>query len=141
MIRLEDDRQSNQFKVVIQRAVEKGPLSGPSGDQVGTKSGPSRDQVGTESAVEEEQAETRLSLQQEQITLLCKMTGDHTAPELMTFVGRSNRSKFREQVLAPLLALGVVEMTIPDKPNSSKQRYRLTAAGRALKAEQRSSDD
>ena len=80
-------------------------------------------------------------MQQEQITLLCKMTGDHTAPELMTFVGRSNRSKFREQVLAPLLALGVVEMTIPDKPNSSKQRYRLTAAGRALKAEQRSSDD
>lgn len=32
MIRLEDDRQSNQFKVVIQRAVEKGPLSGPSRD-------------------------------------------------------------------------------------------------------------
>ncbi|WP_256590473.1 Fic family protein [Pseudomonas sp. Irchel 3A18] len=57
-------------------------------------------------------------------------------PELMTFVGRSNRSKFREQVLTPLLTLGVVEMTIPDKPNSSKQRYRLTAAGRALKAEQ-----
>jgi ATP-dependent DNA helicase RecG len=141
MIRLEDDRQSNQFKVVIQRAVEKGPLSGPSRDQVGTKSGPSRDQVGTESAVEGEQAETLLSLQQEQVTLLCRMTGDHTAPELMTFVGRSNRSKFREQVLAPLLALGVVEMTIPDKPNSSKQRYRLTAAGRALNAEQRSSDD
>lgn len=48
MIRLEADRESNQFKVVIQRAVEKGPLSGPSGDQVGTKSGPSRDRVGTE---------------------------------------------------------------------------------------------
>jgi len=141
MIRLEDDRQSNQFKVVIQRAVEKGPLSGPNGDQAGTKSGLSRDQVGTESAVEGKQAETRLPLQQEQVTLLRRMTGDHTAPELMTFVGRSNRSKFREQVLAPLLALGVVEMTIPDKPNSSKQRYRLTAAGRALKAEQRSSDD
>lgn len=141
MIRLEDDRQSNQFKVVIQRAVEEGPLSGPSGDQVGTKSGPSRDQVGTESAAEGDQSETRLSLQQEQVTLLYKMTGDHTAPELMTFVGRSNRSKFREQVLTPLLRLGVVEMTIPDKPNSSKQRYRLTATGRALKAEQRSSDD
>jgi ATP-dependent DNA helicase RecG len=130
MIRLEDDRQSNQFKVVIQRAVEKGPLSGPSGDQ-----------VGTESAVEGEQAETRLSLQHEQVTLLCRMTADHTAPELMTFVGGSNRSKFREQVLAPLLALGVVEMTIPNKPNSSKQSYRLTAAGRALKAEHHSSDD
>jgi len=59
----------------------------------------------------------------------------------MTFVGRSNRSKFREQVLTPLLALGVVEMTVPDKPNRSKQRYRLTATGRAQKAKQRSSDD
>ncbi|WPC30189.1 transcriptional regulator [Pseudomonas moraviensis] len=68
------------------------------------------------------------------------MTGDHTAPDLMSFVGRSNRSKFREQVLAPLPASGVVEMTVPDKPNSSKQRYRLTAVGRALKAEHRPSD-
>lgn len=59
----------------------------------------------------------------------------------MTFVGRSNRSKFREQVLTPLLASGVVEMTVPDKPNSSKQRYRLTAVGRALKAEHRPSND
>ena len=33
MIRLEDDRQSNQFKVVIQRAVEKGLFRA----QVGTK--------------------------------------------------------------------------------------------------------
>lgn len=78
-------------------------------------------------------------LQQEQVELLCRMAGEHAAPELMTFVGRSNRSKFREQVLAPLLALGLVEMTVPEKPNSSKQRYRLTAVGRALKAEQGSS--
>lgn len=140
MIRLEDDRHSNQFKVVIERLVEKGPLPGPSGDQVGTKSGPSRDQVRAKSAVEE-QAGIYLTLQQEQITLLCKMTGDHSAVELMTFVGRSNRSKFRDQVLAPLLTLGLVEMTIPEKPSSSKQRYRLTAAGRALNAEQSASDD
>lgn len=69
------------------------------------------------------------------------MTGEHATSELMDFVGRSNRSKFREQVLAPLLTLGVVEMTIPDKPNSSKQRYRLSAAGRMLQSEQRPSGD
>lgn len=130
MITLDDDRHSNQFRVLTQRTVEKEPLSGPSGDQ-----------AGTEYVVDGEQAANRQSLQPEQVALLTRMTGEHTVLELMTFVGRSNRSKFREQVLAPLLASGVVEMTVPDKPNSSKQRYRLTAVGRALKAEHRPSDD
>ncbi|MFK4028017.1 Fic family protein [Stutzerimonas balearica] len=70
-----------------------------------------------------------------------RMTGEHATPELMAFTGRSNRSKFREQVLNPLLALGLVETTIPDKPTSSKQRYRLTAAGRALQLEQGTAQD
>jgi ATP-dependent DNA helicase RecG len=34
------------------------------------------------------------------------------------------------------LALGVVEMTLPEKPRSSKQRYRLTAQGRQWLASQ-----
>ena len=29
----------------------------------------------------------------------------------------------------------LLEMTIPDKPQSSKQRYRLTAQGKALRDE------
>ncbi|MBF0675109.1 RNA-binding domain-containing protein [Pseudomonas sp.] len=129
-IELYDDRQGNQFKVVIQRPMEeKGSIQGLIRDQVGAKSGPSRDQ-----------AEASPPLPQEQLTLLSQMTGDHATPELMTLAGRSNRSKFRVQVLAPLLALGLVEMTIPDKPNSSKQRYRLTQAGRALQAEQSATD-
>jgi hypothetical protein len=67
--------------------------------------------------------------------LLQRMFDDHATPELMSFAGRSNCSKFREQVLALLLAPGLIEMTLPDKPNSSKQRYRLTTAGRGLKSE------
>lgn len=59
MITLEDDRQSNQFRVVIQRAIEKGPLSGPGRDQVKIKPVP----VG-------QQTEARPALQQEQVTLL-----------------------------------------------------------------------
>ena len=47
----------------------------------------------------------------------------------MKIEGRSDRTKFRNQVLNPLLDAGVVEMTIPDKPRSSKQKYRLTTAG------------
>jgi hypothetical protein len=30
------------------------------------------------------------------------------------------------------VASGLIEMTLPDKPNSRLQRYRLTAAGQAL---------
>jgi len=47
----------------------------------------------------------------------------------MSLVGRSNRTKFRDQVLKPLLDAGFIEMTIPDKPTSSKQKYRLTEKG------------
>ena len=48
----------------------------------------------------------------------------------MAVIGRSDRTKFRHQVLNPLLEAGVIEMTIPDKPRSSKQKYRLTGKGR-----------
>ena len=71
----------------------------------------------------------------EQHTVLAHMTDEHDVTTLMEWVGRSNRSKFREVVLKPLLALDLVEMTIPDKPNSSKQSYRLTAQGKALRDE------
>ncbi len=35
-----------------------------------------------------------------------------------------HRPTFRNNYLIPELRLGFIEMTIPDKPNSSKQRFR-----------------
>jgi len=52
----------------------------------------------------------------------------------MAVMGRTNRSKFRNQVLRPLLTAGWIEMTVPDKPTSRNQRYRTTAAGRDVLA-------
>ena len=58
--------------------------------------------------------------------------------ELMESSGRTDRTKLRDQVLAPLLEAGLLEMTIPDKPRSPRQRYRTTPAGtRLLEAEDR----
>ena len=42
----------------------------------------------------------------------------------------SDEKHFRAAYLEPTLQAGLIEMTVPDKPRSSKQRYRLTPAGR-----------
>ena len=47
-----------------------------------------------------------------------------------THAGRQDRTKFRNQVLKPLVKAGWLEMTVPDKPTSSRQKYRTTEAGR-----------
>jgi len=50
----------------------------------------------------------------------------------MKVAGGTDRTKFRNQALRPLLDAGFIEMTIPDKPTSSKQKYRLTEAGKKI---------
>jgi len=52
--------------------------------------------------------------------------------ELLEIAGRTDRTKFRNQVLNPLIKAGFLEMTVPDKPSSSKQKYRVTEEGRDL---------
>ncbi len=48
--------------------------------------------------------------------------------------GRTDHTKFRTQVVVPLLETGPLEMTIQDKRRSSRQQYRITEAGRAALA-------
>jgi len=92
----------------------------PGSEQGGTKSGPSRDQVGT-----------KMDLDPERVEVLRLCVTERSMVELLAVAGRTNRTKFREQVIKPLLDAGFIEMTVPEKPRSSKQRYRLTALGRA----------
>jgi ATP-dependent DNA helicase RecG len=44
--------------------------------------------------------------------------------------GLKDRVHFLKTHLEPLLLAGWIERTIPDKPRSSKQKYRLTEKGR-----------
>ena len=48
-----------------------------------------------------------------------------SATEIMKRLGLSHRPTFRQNYLNPALSHGVIEMTIPDKPNSRNQKYRL----------------
>ncbi len=55
-----------------------------------------------------------------------------TRTELQKSAGLRDREHFVNTCLNPLLESGFLEMTIPDKPRSSKQKYRLTYAGKHL---------
>ncbi|MCD7956531.1 MAG: Fic family protein [Lachnospiraceae bacterium] len=47
-----------------------------------------------------------------------------SAVELMERLGLSHRPTFRKNYLNPAMEQGLVEMTMPDKPNSRNQKYR-----------------
>jgi len=49
--------------------------------------------------------------------------------ELQKAAGIKDEKHFRKAYLEPLVAAGWMEMTIPDKPRSSKQKYRTTELG------------
>ncbi|WP_419609862.1 Fic family protein, partial [Thiolapillus sp.] len=60
-------------------------------------------------------------------TLLGILQGEMSRSELMAALGLSDRKSFRERYLQPALQAGLIEMTIPDKPNSRLQKYRLVS--------------
>ena len=65
--------------------------------------------------------------------LIVFCTEARTFGEMLAFMGLTDRTKFRRKYIHPLLGTGILELTIPEKPNSQNQKYRLTAKGIALK--------
>ena len=54
------------------------------------------------------------------------MIGEMKRQEIQDALGLKHEDHFREYYLIPALKAGLIEMTNPDKPKSSKQKYRLT---------------
>ncbi len=52
--------------------------------------------------------------------------------EMLAFMDLTDRTKFRRKYIHPLLNAGILEQTMPDKPNSRNQKYQLTAKGLEL---------
>ena len=64
--------------------------------------------------------------------LLLVITGDKKQSEIINALGLKNKNNFRRRYLNPAVDAGLVEMTIPDKPNSRLQKYRLTDKGKEM---------
>jgi ATP-dependent DNA helicase RecG len=58
--------------------------------------------------------------------------GPLTRPEIQLKLSLKGQANFRDRYLTPALKTGLVAMTIPDKPRSRAQKYRLTTMGREI---------
>jgi ATP-dependent DNA helicase RecG len=52
-----------------------------------------------------------------------------TRSEAQQSLGLKSQANFRDRYLEPASKLGLIEMTIPDRPRSRKQKYQLTEKG------------
>lgn len=72
----------------------------------------------------------------EQVAIMLRAACEpRSLKELQGAVGLKHRPHFIKSYLEPLLAAKWLQMTIPDKPRSSKQRYRTTDLGRKILAQ------
>ena len=62
----------------------------------------------------------------DQVKILKNCAQENTAAELIKILQRTNKTKFKQTILDPLIDCKFFELTIPDKPKSPKQKYRLT---------------
>ncbi|MEK8053100.1 Fic family protein [Ideonella sp. DXS22W] len=114
-IELVDEMSGNQFTARVQR-----PAAQWTGQVAATVTDPVARQVAGQVAG--------------QVKALLVAIGDEawSRKAMMVRLGLKGRDNFEKLYLAPALAAGWIERTIPDKPNSRLQQYRLTDQGRAL---------
>ncbi len=65
--------------------------------------------------------------------LLKAINGEMIRTEIQEKLDLKDREYFRKKYLKPAIEKGIIEPTIPDKPNSKNQKYRLTKLGKKLK--------
>lgn len=65
-----------------------------------------------------------------EVRLLSAFAGEMTRQQLKAALGLKDDEHFRKAYLHPALEAGLIEMTIPGSPRSSRQKYRLTGQGR-----------
>ena len=115
-IDLIDEREANQFKAIVWRS--------------------SSVQVPPIRHGKQDRPEVTPEVTPEVMKMLHVLTRDMRRGEIMAALGLKDEKHFRAHYQQAGIGLGVIEMTQPDKPRSSKQSYRLTPAGKVLAAQQ-----
>lgn len=72
--------------------------------------------------------------------MLSVVQGEMSRKEIQEALGLADEKHFRARYQQPAIAHGLLEMTIPSKPRSKQQKYRLTDKGRAAIVDRTRSD-
>ena len=70
---------------------------------------------------------TKKGLSQDHLKILRNCKNESSANELMKILNRTNKSKFKNVIINPLVENGFFELTNADTPKSPTQKYRLTS--------------
>lgn len=132
MIRRENGTEPVPAQIDEQAADAAGPPE-PDAVQEGISRSREDDQQGVQVGV---QAGVQVGVQgrlctREAAMLHACIQAEVPSKALQTAAGYAGRTRSFEQQLGYLLAEGLLAMTVPDKPTSPTQRYRLTDKGRA----------
>ena len=79
-------------------------------------------QEGNQVTNQVDRSKPQLTKDQKDIVNFCSIP--RTAKEILERKGLYNQSRARKKYIQPLLDMGVLEMTNPEKPNDKNQRYR-----------------
>ena len=88
------------------------------------------EQPGQETEQDTEQDTEQVSHHVKQ--LINALDGELSRAELQAALGLAHRPHFISTYLRPALDAGLIEMTLPEMPNSRNQRYRRTPSGQVL---------
>ena len=70
---------------------------------------------------------TKKGLSLDHLKILKNCKNESSAIQLMEILNRTNKSKFKNTIINPLVENGFFELTNPGKPKSPTQKYRLTS--------------
>ena len=119
----------------VQARGQAGGQAGHAEGQVRGHAGGQEGQVGGQAEGQARGQEGQAALSAKEIAMLRACLGGAVPAEtLSATVGHSSRTGHFKRWLKPLLAGGFLEMTVPDRPTSPAQQYRLTDKGRAAVA-------
>ena len=110
---------SNEFVITIPRKVEQVT------NQALSETDPVSDQLYSETdpaSLKSEQPHIKLTQKQKDIRNFCSVP--RTAKEIMERLGLTDFYNNRKRYIYDLVEAGVLERTIPDKPNDPNQKYR-----------------